>query len=64
MNPRRDYKLVPIAPLVERVATRRADEKLVEITVVVPEDNAQEITEIAGVMRSDAGFFESSDLVY
>jgi len=64
MNPRQDYKLVPIAPLVERVAARRADEKLVKITLEVPEDNAQEITEIAGVMRGDAGLFKSSDLVY
>ena len=48
----------------ERVAARRADEKLVKITLEVPEDNAQEITEIAGVMRGDAGLFKSSDLVY
>lgn len=64
MNPRQDYKLVPTVPLAERIATRRGNEKLVKITLEVPEDNVQEITEIAGVMRSDAGLFKSSDLVY
>lgn len=64
MNPRQDYKLVPTAPLAERVTTRRGDEKLVKITLEVPEDNAEEITEIASVMRGDAGFFKTSELIY
>lgn len=60
---RTDYKLVPTAPLEERIATRRTDEKLIEITLTIPEDNAAEIETIARVMCGDAGLFKIEDLI-
>jgi len=60
---RTDYKLIPTAPLEERTATRRTDEKLIEITLTIPEDNAAEIEAIAGIMCGDAGLFKTENLI-
>lgn len=60
---RTDYKLVPTTPLEERTATRRTNEKLITITLTVPEDNAEELQEIAKTMRCEAGFFETEELI-
>lgn len=60
MSHRRDYELIPIA----NPAARRSDEKLVKITIEIPEDNTEEIEEIAKTMRGNAGLFLTDDLIY